>query len=119
MELVVCTPEIRSLRLAEQRCKELASCGIPDENVHILLNRATRDGMNMDAIRRLVGRDVFATISNDYAAVHESILASRLVAADSPFAKGCLQLARLASGLEPAEPAASRFAFLRNFSLAS
>ena len=116
---VVCTPEIPSLRLAEQRCRELASCGIPETNVHILLNRETREGMKMDAIQRLVGRPVFATLSNDYAAVHESILASRLVAADSAFSKGCQQLARRAAGLEPAEQAVSRFGFLRAFSLAS
>ena len=116
---VVCTPEIPSLRLADQRCRELSTCGIPDENVHILLNRVTRDTMKIEAVERLVGRPVFATTSNDYAAVHKAILASRLVASDSPFTKGCQLLARQAAGLEPAEQPSSRFSFLRTFSLAS
>ncbi len=116
---VVCTPEIPSLRLAEQRCRELSSCGIPERNIHVLLNRATRDGMTIEAAERLIGRGVFATVPNDYTSAHDSVLASRLVIADAPLAKGCQQLARQIAGIEPAQQPPSRFAFLRSFSLAS
>jgi Flp pilus assembly CpaE family ATPase len=116
---VVCTPEIPSLRLAEQRCRELAAWGLPDGNVHILVNRMAKDGMSIESIQRMVGRPVFATIPNDYASVHESVLNSRLVDADTPFSAGCQQLARKAVGLQPVEQDSKRFSFLRRFSLAS
>jgi pilus assembly protein CpaE len=111
---VVCTTEIPSIKLAQQRFRELSECGISSANLHLLVNRFSGGGPTAEGIARLVGRPEFATIPNDYAHVQEAVMASKLVAADSNFSKGCLGLARKALGLQPIE-GKPLFSFLRNF----
>src|SRR5262249_30187955 len=101
--------------LAQQRFRELSDCGIVSPNLHLLVNRVS-GGAIADKVARLVGQPAFASIPNDYAHVQEAVAASRLADSNSPFAKGCLQLARKAAGLKPTEPGKVLFSFLRNFS---
>jgi pilus assembly protein CpaE len=110
---VVCTPEVPSLKLARHRCAELAAWGAPDRNVHILMNRWVAGGLTLDAIAKLIGREVFTTIPNDYASIQRAILSSSLAGPNSAFAKGCLRLARKAAGLEPASSDWFRLPFRR------
>jgi pilus assembly protein CpaE len=110
---VVCTPEVPSLKLARHRCAELAAWGAPDANTHILMNRWVTGGLTLDAIGKLIGREVFTTIPNDYASIQRAILSSSLAPSNSAFAKGCLRLARKAAGLEPASSEWFRLPFMR------
>ena len=45
---VVCTTEIPSIKLAQQRFRELADCGIASPNLHLLVNRLTGGGPTAD-----------------------------------------------------------------------
>jgi hypothetical protein len=64
-------------------------------------------------VEDVLGRPVFATLPNDYKQVKNAILESRLVAAESRFAKGCVTLAHKLSGLPEAPRAESKFTLLR------
>ncbi|MDP8989566.1 MAG: hypothetical protein M3N41_05725 [Acidobacteriota bacterium] len=96
---VVATPELPSLHMARQRCAELEVYDVPRDHVYILLNRRERDSLPLATIEEALGRPVFATLPNDYQHVRDAIVESRLVDAASPFAQGCLALARKISGL--------------------
>jgi pilus assembly protein CpaE len=110
---IVCTPEVPSLKMAGQRCAELEACKIPGDRIHIVVNRWERGGLSIDGVEDVVGRPVFATLPNDYKQVKNAILKSRLVAADSRFARGCVALAHKLSGLPGAQRAESKFTLLR------
>jgi pilus assembly protein CpaE len=110
---IVCTPEVPSLKMAGQRCAELEACKIPSDRIHIVVNRWERGGLSTDDVEDVLGRPVFATLPNDYKQVKNAILESRLVAADSRFAKSCVTLAHKLSGLPEAPRAESKFMLLR------
>ncbi len=96
---IVCTPEVPSLKMASQRNAELEACEVPAGNIHMILNRWERGGLSLQDVEKVLGRPVFGTLPNDYSGVRESILESRLVSSESPFAEGCRVLARKLSGL--------------------
>jgi pilus assembly protein CpaE len=110
---IVCTPEVPSLKMAGQRCAELEACKIPGDRIHIVVNRWERGGLSIDDVQDVLERPVFATLPNDYKQVKNAILESRLVAAESRFAKGCVTLAQKLSGLPEAPRAESKFTLLR------
>jgi Flp pilus assembly CpaE family ATPase len=95
---VVATPEVLSLHMARQRCAELEVYEIPQDRIHILLNRRERGSLPLADIEQALGRPVFATLPNDYKHVRDAILESRLADPASPFGQSCLALARKVSG---------------------
>jgi hypothetical protein len=99
--------------MAGQRCAELEACKIPRDRIHIVVNRWERGGLSIDHVEGILERPVFATLPNDYKQVKTAILESRLVSADSRFAKGCITLAQKLSGLPEAQRAESKFTLLR------
>jgi len=96
---LVCTPEVPSLQIANQRMTELEEYGVPGDRIHIILNRLERGGLLVEDIQKALGRTIFATLPNDYTHVRDAIVESRFVATDSPFGQGCQALARKVSGL--------------------
>jgi Flp pilus assembly CpaE family ATPase len=110
---VVCTPEVPSLKMAGQRCAELEAVKIPRDRIHIVVNRWERGGLSIGAVEDILGREVFATLPNDYKQVKNAILESRLVSDESRFAKSCATLAQKLSGLPEAPRAESKFTLLR------
>jgi Flp pilus assembly CpaE family ATPase len=96
---LVCTPELPSLHMARQRCMELEEYEVPNDRVHIVLNRQERGGLPVQDIEKALGRPVFATLPNDYKHVRDAIVESRLVASDSTFGASCRKLAQKVSGL--------------------
>src|SRR5579862_5810593 len=109
---VVCEPQVPSLILAGVRCSELESCGIPAENVHIILNRWERDRFSLADVERILGRPVFAALPNDYRPVNDATMQSQLVSANSKFAESCRSLARKLTGGAQASPDRSKFTLL-------
>jgi Mrp family chromosome partitioning ATPase len=109
---IVCTPEVPSLRMAAQRSAELEECEISPEHIHVLVNRWERSSLTVQDVEKTLRRPVFATIPNDYGHLKKAILESRLVSEDTPFAEGCLSLARKLSGL-PVAVGSSKFALLK------
>ena len=110
---IVCTPEVPSLKMASQRSAELEACHIPPERIHIVLNRWERTGLSLEDVEEVLERPVFATLPNDYKQVKNAILESRVVSAESRFAKSCKMLARKLSGLPEAPRAESKFTLLK------
>jgi len=110
---IVCTPEVPSLRMAGQRCAELEACRIPANRIQIVVNRWERGGLSIEDVEAVLERPVFATLPNDYKQVTNAILESRLVSADSRFAKACVALAQKLSGLPEAPRPESKFTLLR------
>jgi Flp pilus assembly CpaE family ATPase len=111
---IVCTPEIPSLMLATQRRAEIAACGIPKENLHIVLNWWERGDLPMADVEKILGQPVFAVLPNDYKQVKRALLESRLISPDSSFAKACAKLGRKLNGLPVSESWPFRVSFLRN-----
>jgi pilus assembly protein CpaE len=112
--MIVCEPEKPSLKLAKQRCTELESCEIAPENIHIVVNRWEHSRITVEEVEEAVERPVFATIPNDYAHVRNAVLKSRLVSVNSPFAKGCVALARKLGGLPQTRVERLKFALLQS-----
>jgi pilus assembly protein CpaE len=110
---IVCTPEVPALRMASQRSAELTACKVPGDRIHIVINRAERNGLSIPEIEEILERPVFATLPNDYKQVKNAILESRLVSPESRFAKGCRSLAQKLSGLPEAPQVESKFTFLK------
>lgn len=109
---VVCTPEILSLKLASLRCQEVEAHGVPKERVQVIVTRWKRNELSSEDVEDILGRPVYATLSNDYKEVHAAILESRLVLPTSAFGKDCRALARRISGA-PEEVEKPRFGLLR------
>jgi len=110
---IVCTPEVPSLKMAGQRSAELEACKIPRDRIHIVVNRWERSGLSAQDVEGILERPVFATLPNDYKQVKNAILESRLVAAESRFARSCVALAQKLSGLPEAPRPESKFTLLR------
>lgn len=101
--LIVCTPEIASLRLAGRRCAELASWGVPDERVAIILNRWQGREVARRDVETFLHREVFAFIPNDYPAIRNSTLHAAPVPPNSNLGKAFGALAARIAGAPPTE----------------
>ena len=94
---LVCTPEITSLHLALRKVSYLDTCGVPADNVRLLINRASSwGGLDMSRIEKVVGKPVEWLIDNDYPAIRESALRGGLVSPESALSA---QFAHLAIGI--------------------
>jgi Mrp family chromosome partitioning ATPase len=112
--LIVCEPELASLKLTKQRCTELESCEIASNSIHVVVNRWEHSRMTVKDVEEAVAHPVFATVPNDYSNVKNAVLNSRLAAATSPFAKGCTALARKLGGLPETRGERLKFALLQS-----
>jgi len=74
---VVSTPEIPSMKLANQRFSELERLGIPKTRMGLLVNRWHRSDASTAQIAEMVKHPVTRVFPNDYAGVRSAILAGR------------------------------------------
>jgi Flp pilus assembly CpaE family ATPase len=95
---VVCTPELLSLKLASLRCQEAEAYGVPRERVDVIVTRWLRDRVSLGEVEKILGRPVYATLSNDYTEVRAAILESRLASPASALGKDCRTLAHRIAG---------------------
>ena len=66
MVFPVCTPEIPSLKLTQQRCQELEHWHVEMDRVGILLNRHEKGHPSPEEISKLLHRSVMKAFPNDY-----------------------------------------------------
>lgn len=90
---LVCTQEILSLKLAEQRGLELAAWGVPTDSVGILINRWQNQELSRDDVERLLNHPVAAVFPNDYSGLRDSLLAGKPVIQSSKLGKAFKQFA--------------------------
>ena len=76
---VVTTPELPSLRLAEQRIEDLQSTDMEKHRIRLLLNRWQQRDPKSSEIAESLGFDVDGVFPNDYPAVKKSIIDSEFV----------------------------------------
>ena len=96
---IVCTPELPSLRLAQRRCRELESRGIPTNRVGIIVNRWHETDIKEADIEAILGHRVAAIFPNDYVSVQAATSRSGLVADDTPLGDTFLSLAKILTGV--------------------
>ncbi|MFN0172093.1 MAG: hypothetical protein ACKV22_37300 [Bryobacteraceae bacterium] len=100
--LVVTTPEVGHLKLAEQRLDELRARGIRGENVRIVLNRWHKTDLAPDEIAKLLGCPVAAVLRNDYLSVRKAQTEGRYIDPATQLGRSLLTFARSLCGV--AEP---------------
>jgi septum formation inhibitor-activating ATPase MinD len=105
---VVCTAELPSLTLAEQRLKELASKGLPSGRAEIIINRWHKDDISVPEVENLLKAKVAAVFQNDYRTVHKATLAGSVVKAESELGKAYMNFANKLDGRQTTDKGPSQ-----------
>jgi pilus assembly protein CpaE len=79
----VCTTEIPSLQLTQQRYDELMRCRIPPERIGVLLNRWHKSDPAPAEIGEMLGLPVMRTFPNDYPTLRAAMSEGRTVPLNS------------------------------------
>lgn len=109
---VVCTPELASLKLAEQRLQELAVKNTPADAMKVVLNRWHKSDMKAEDVAELLRRPVYYVIRNDYRSVNRAINGSRAVEPNTEVGRELMEFSKkLVLGETAAQPARSKFSF--------
>lgn len=109
---VVCTPELASLTLAEQRLEELKAHGAPAERLRVIVNRWHRSDMKPEEVTNLLGCPVSCVIKNDYRSVSRAIASGKPVSADSELGRSFVEFGSKLVGPGQKESAPkARFSF--------
>jgi pilus assembly protein CpaE len=112
---VVCTPEVPSLKLAQRRCKELESRGLPASQIGIIVNRWHETDVKEADVENILEHGVAAIFPNDYNSVQNAMLNGDLVDSGTELGKTFLSLARMLAGVpDPWSPPKSVRHFLKS-----
>ena len=98
---IVCTPELPSLTLAQQRLKELAAKGLSEGRAEVILNRWHKGDISIGEVEKLLQVGVAAVIQNDYRTIHKATLSGSSVKMDSDLGKTFLNFAKKLEGPPP------------------
>ncbi|MBI4875623.1 MAG: AAA family ATPase [Acidobacteria bacterium] len=101
MVLLVCTPEVLPLKLAQQRAVELRKWGVADSRVKIVLNRWVSSEMAPAHVEEFLRHPVMKVLPNDYRTVRQSIVAGSGVPAECKLGKAFAELAAEMIGAPP------------------
>jgi pilus assembly protein CpaE len=112
---VVCTPELTSLALAENRLEELRSRGVAPEKIGIVLNRWHRDDIKAADLGKILKHEVCAVFRNDYRTVAAACGARGLVGLNTKLGKSYAAFGRQLAGTPKAARGFSPFSFLKGF----
>ncbi len=107
---VVCTPELASLKLAEQRLEELKAHGAPPDRLRIIVNRWHKSDMKPEEVSELLGHPVSFVIRNDYRAISRAIASGRPLSLETDLGRSFLDFGNklLGGGKKETKP---RFSF--------
>lgn len=109
---VVCTSELASLKLAEQRLGELKSHGAPPDRLRVVLNRWHRSDMKPEEVTALLGCPVSFVIRNDYRAISRAIASGKPLSLDGELGRCFADFGKkLVGGGKPENASKSRFSF--------
>lgn len=114
--LLVCTPEVPSLHLAQEKFQFLKSLDL-DDRVNIVLNRVGKNSViSIEHVEEILGRPVAIALPNDYSRVHRALTAGEAVDPASDlgrkFTELANRLAEYAPAPAPAPTPKGRFATL-------
>ncbi len=97
---VVSTPEFTSLKLAQQRSRELENWGVDRERIQALLNRGHKNDMNAKDAEKILERPVAATLPNDYKGMRKAMTNGCFVETRSDLGQAYLAFGRMLMGVE-------------------
>lgn len=101
--LLVCTPEVPSLHLAQEKFQFLKSLDL-DDRVNIVLNRVGKNSViSAEHVEDILGRPVAITIPNDYSRVHRALTAGEAVEPSSELGRKFVELANRLADHAPAQ----------------
>lgn len=106
---VVSTPEFASLKLSQQRCRELEHWGVDRARIHALLNRGHKNDMGAKDAEQILEFPVAATFPNDYKAVRKAIADGGFVDTRSELGQAYAGFARMLTGVQAEKKASSWF----------
>jgi pilus assembly protein CpaE len=114
---MVATPEVPALHLGAEKLRFLRGLDLASR-VEIILNRAQpRSLLSREQIEQMLGAAIRTSIPNDYAAVHQAIMAGQPLSEDSRLGQHFQNLARSLLEL-PAITVTKKRRFFEYFSLA-
>jgi len=114
---LVATPEVPALHLGAEKLRFLRGLDLAGR-VEILLNRShARSLLSHQQIEDMLGAAIRTSIPNDYAAVHQAIMAGRPLSAETKLGRHFDELARSLLEL-PAISVSKKRKFFEYFSLA-
>jgi MinD-like ATPase involved in chromosome partitioning or flagellar assembly len=97
---VVSTPEFASLKLAQQRCRELENWGVDRGRIQALLNRGHKNDMGAKDAEEMLECPVAATFPNDYKGMRRAMMDGSFVEARSDLGQAYLAFAKTLAGVE-------------------
>jgi pilus assembly protein CpaE len=97
---VVCTPELPSLTLAQQRLSELQTRQISEERVGILVNRWHKNDLPPVEIESFLKHKVVSVFRNDYRSVNAAMMESRLLERSTELRASIQRFAEMLAGIE-------------------
>jgi pilus assembly protein CpaE len=98
---VVSTAEIPALHQTQQILSRLITSGFNDERLHVILNRPPkRMDVSFSELEKMLGKQIYHMIPNDYAALTESHTDGRLVPAESRVGQSITGLVRKIAGVQ-------------------
>ena len=109
----VCTPELPSLKLMQQRLTELDRLGVETDRIGVLVNRTGRNTPSPEEFRQALGRTVAFMFPNDYPAVSASISGGAPLAPETALARAFSAFAATLAGVEPPPAEASLLSRLK------
>lgn len=95
---MVCTTEVPSLRLTQQRAAELRRWGLPENRFGLLVNRWHSSDLSSPELAKLLGIQVLRQLPNDYAAIHRAQTEGRFVAPNTRLGKAYSVFANVLAG---------------------
>jgi len=113
---VVTTPELPSLALSRQRCRELLHWGVEDRRLFVILTRWHKYDLAAGDVEKILQHPVAAIIRNDYQVVQKAVTEGKPLNPEEGAGADYMALARLLAGESPVQekPRPSRFSFLRS-----
>jgi Flp pilus assembly CpaE family ATPase len=97
---LVSTPEFASLKLAQQRCRELEGWGVDRARIQALLNRGHKSDMGAKDAEKILECPVAATFPNDYKAMRRASADGGFIETRSDLGQAYLSFARMLAGVE-------------------
>jgi pilus assembly protein CpaE len=96
----VCTPELLSMRLCQQRLAELEHWSVPTERTQLVVNRWHTDDLAPAEVERTIGRPVAQILPNSYPAVRAAATEGRPVDPESRLGQAYAEFASRVAGVE-------------------
>jgi MinD-like ATPase involved in chromosome partitioning or flagellar assembly len=95
---VVSTPEFASLKLAQQRCRELENWGVERGRIQALLNRGHKSDISAKDAEQILEFPVAATFPNDYKAMRRASADGGFIETRSDLGQAYLSFAKALTG---------------------